>query len=257
MNPTDSCETVLSVEGIVKKFKKGPQIGPISFQLMRGELFALIGPNGAGKTTTIRMILGIYRPDQGRIRVCGRDAGSARGYAAYVPEETAIYPRLTGWEHLWFYARLYVGAEQARSVAERAAKYSGLGSDLYRRVSEYSKGMRRKLLLGFALALETPLLVLDEPTSGLDVAAAVSMRRLIRGAAEAGRAVLMSSHNMLEVERLADRVAFIARGRIIDAGPPGALVEKYEARDLEEAFVKAVAEAQGEENRGEAMLHTP
>lgn len=245
MSHAEQCGIVLDVEGIVKRFKKGPKIGPISFQLRRGELFALIGPNGAGKTTTIRMLLGIYRPDQGRIKVCGRDAGSARGYAAYVPEETAVYPRLTGWEHLLFYARLYVGAERARDVALRAAEYTGLGRDLYRRVSEYSKGMRRKLLLGFALALETPLLVLDEPTSGLDVAAAVFMRRLIRGAAEAGRAVLMSSHNMLEVERLADRVAFIARGRIVDIGPPRALVEKYAARDLEEAFVKAVYGAEG------------
>jgi ABC-2 type transport system ATP-binding protein len=236
-------EPVLVAEGIVKKYRRGPRIGPLSFSIRRGELFALIGPNGAGKTTTLRMVLGIYRPDAGRVLVCGREASAARGCTAYVPEETAVYPRLTGWEHLLFYARLYVSEpSSARLVAEKAAEYTGLERDvLYRRrVAEYSKGMRRRLLLGFALALNTPLVVLDEPTSGLDVTASVAMRRLIRKAADEGRAVLMSSHNMLEVERLADTVAFLAQGRIVDMGPPARLVEKYNARDLEEAFVRAI-----------------
>jgi len=231
---------VLEAREAVKRFRRGLQVGPVSFRVHRGELYALIGPNGAGKTTTIRMVLGIYRPSSGVVLVCGRPSPEARGCAAYVPEETAVYPRLTGWEHLVFYARLYTPPDAARKVAERAAEYTGLGGDLHRRVSEYSKGMRRRLLLGFALALETPLLVLDEPTSGLDVTASVAVRRLVRRAADEGRAVLMSSHNMLEVERLADRVAFLAHGRIIDEGEPRLLVEKYGARDLEEAFVRAV-----------------
>ncbi len=232
---------VLVVREAVKRFKRGPQVGPISFTVHSGELFALIGPNGAGKTTTIRMVLGIYSPDKGSVLVCGVEAARARGCAAYVPEETAVYPRLTGWEHLVFFSRLYArGRRDAEKLAHRAAEYTGLGDDLRRRVSTYSKGMRRRLLLGFALALETPLLVLDEPTSGLDVSSSVAMRRLIRSAADAGRAVLMSSHNMLEVERLADRVAFISRGRIVDEGRPSELVRKYSASDLEEAFVRAV-----------------
>jgi ABC-2 type transport system ATP-binding protein len=243
--PASSCSIVLEARGIVKRFRRGPVIGPLSFRIRRGELFALIGPNGAGKTTTIRMVLGIYEPDEGEILVCGRRRRGARGYAAYVPEETAVYPRLTGWEHLLFYARLYVGSGQAREVAELAAELTGLGRDLERRVSNYSKGMRRRLLLGLALALETPLLVLDEPTSGLDVEAAVRVRRLIREAVSSGRGVLMSSHNMLEVERLADRVAFIARGRIVDTGPPARLMEKYGAADLEEAYVRAIERAGG------------
>ncbi len=233
----------LRVESIVKRFKRGPVVGPISFVAKAGEVFALIGPNGAGKTTTLRMILGIYRPDEGRVLLCGRDVTGVRshGYVAYVPEETAIYPRLTGWEHLLFYARLYLGDPvEARRLAERAAEISGLGKDLSRRVGDYSKGMKRKLLLAFAVALDTPLLVLDEPTSGLDVYSSVRIRRLIRGAADSGRIVLMTSHNMLEVSQLADRVAFIARGRIVDLGTPDELLERYKASDLEEAFVKAI-----------------
>lgn len=235
---------VLVAEGLVKKFEKGPVIGPVSLRIGSGTVFALIGPNGAGKTTTIRMILGIYRPDAGSVNICGVDPYTERGahgLAAYVPEETAVYPRLTGYEHLWFYAGLYTGnPSEAQRIVEQAAELSELGEALWRRVEEYSKGMKRKLLLALALALDTPLLVLDEPTSGLDVYSAVRIRQLIRQAAREGRAVLVTSHNMLEVERIADRVAFIAGGRIIDEGHPSDLVSKYSARDLEEAFVKAV-----------------
>ncbi len=231
--------TVLEVNNIVKKFKKGPTIGPISFTVSRGEVFALIGPNGAGKTTTIRMITGIYRPDTGYVKVCGSTA--QRGLIAYVPEETAVYPRLTGYEHLYFYAKLYYNDKrQVRSIVEQAASISGLGDSLRRRVGEYSKGMKRRLLVALALALDTPLLVLDEPTSGLDVYSSVEVRKLILRAAKDGRAILLTSHNMLEVERLATRVGFIAKGRLIDIGEPYALIERYGGRDLEEAFVNAV-----------------
>ncbi len=235
---------VLEADNIVKKFKKGPTIGPLSFTVSRGEVFALIGPNGAGKTTTIRMITGIYRPDAGRIKVCGSVA--QRGFVAYVPEESAVYPRLTGYEHLYFYAKLYYSDKRrVWSIVERAANISGLGDNLHRKVGEYSKGMKRRLLVALALALDTPLLVLDEPTSGLDVYSSVEVRRLILRAARDGRAILLTSHNMLEVERLATRVGFIAKGQLIDIGKPNALIERYGGRDLEEAFVNAVQHVLG------------
>jgi ABC-2 type transport system ATP-binding protein len=245
-NPGNSikCESVVvQAENIVKRFRKGPVIGPISISVRRAEIFALVGPNGSGKTTTLRMILGIYKPDEGYVVICGRriGRGQAIGLAAYVPEETAVYPKLTGWEHLLFYARLYTGSKrEAKLVAERAAEISGLGKDLYRLVEGYSKGMRRRLLLALALALDTPLLVLDEPTSGLDVEAAVEIRKLIKRAARMGRAVLLSSHNMFEVQYLADRVAFISKGRLIDIGSPEELIERYHASNLEEAYVHAI-----------------
>lgn len=244
MKPARRCRgEVLAAEGLVKRFRRGPVIGPISLRVPAGSVFALVGPNGAGKTTTLRMILGIYKPDEGRVRICGADPYRARGaygLAAYVPEETAVYPRLTGYEHLWFYAALYTGSpREAEEIVERASRLSELGEHLNRPVESYSKGMKRRLVLALALALETPLLVLDEPTSGLDVYAAVRIRQLIRRATSEGRAVLVTSHNMLEVERLADRVAFMARGMVVDEGEPRELVERYGARDLEEAFVKA------------------
>lgn len=234
---------MLVVKGLVKEFKKGPRIGPVSFKISRGEIFALVGPNGAGKTTTIRMLLGIYKPSAGEIYLCGEKVRSLQGIASYVPEESAVYPRLTGYEHLYFYALLYTNNRaHARRLADKAAKYTGLSTrDLKRKVQEYSKGMKRRLLLGIALALETPILVLDEPTAGLDVHSAVHIRNLIKSEAEKGKTIILSSHNMFEVERLANTVAFINRGRIVAFGTPRELLEKYSAHDLEEAFVKATS----------------
>jgi ABC-2 type transport system ATP-binding protein len=234
----EACDTVLRARGLVKRFRKGPTIGPVDLEIRRGEVFALIGPNGAGKTTIIRMVTGIYKPDAGHVELC--EGEGRKVPVAYVPEESAIYPRLTGYEHLAFYARLYTGdRRRAEEIAERAARISGLGEALQRRAGEYSKGMKRRLLVSLALALETPLIVLDEPTSGLDVHSAVRLRRQVKKAAEQGAAVLLTTHNMFEVERLADRVAFLSKGRIVDSGAPSDLLSKYKARDLEEAFVKA------------------
>lgn len=233
----------IAVEGLVKEFKKGIRIGPLSFTINKGEVFALVGPNGAGKTTTIRMLLGIYKPSAGRISLCGRTIESLQGIASYVPEETAIYPRVTGYEHLYFYALLYTGnRHDAEKLVEKATSYTGLTSvDLDRKAQEYSKGMRRRLLLGIMLALETPVIILDEPTAGLDVHSAVHIRDIIRSEARKGRTIIMSSHNMFEVERLANTVAFINKGQLVAIGKPGELIEKFKANDLEEAFVKATS----------------
>ncbi len=242
-------DVVLHTEGIQKRFKNSITVGPLSFSVRAGEVYAIVGPNGSGKTTTLRIVVGIYKPDSGHVHVCGRALEARRGsmgLVAYVPEETAVYPRLTGYEHLLFYATLYTGSRRkARYIADQAAEISDLGDDLRRRVEEYSKGMRRRLLVSLALALETPLIVLDEPTSGLDVFSAVRIRRLIKEATKSGRAVVLASHNMLEVEELADRVALMYRGKFVDEGDPGTLLKRYEAENLEEAFVKAIQQGEG------------
>ncbi len=240
------CREGLVGKGLVKVFGGRRVVDGVSLHVRPGMVYALVGPNGAGKTTTLRMLVGVYRPDDGRVFVCGRDVyrdPSARVYMAYLPENAGIYPRLTGLEHLWFYASLYASPKRARKIVEEAARISGLGDDLRRRAGEYSRGMRRRLLLALVLALGTPVVVLDEPTAGLDVHSAVAVRELIRRAAREGRAVLMTSHNMLEVERIADTVAFMSRGRIIAEGSPRELMERFEASDLEEAFVKATGGA--------------
>ncbi len=238
-----SCnDIILEARKLTKSFSGRYVVKDVSLQVRAGEVYALIGPNGAGKTTTLRMVVGIYRPDRGYVRVCGRDIHrdpSARRLLAYLPESPGVYPRLTGYEHVKFYAGLYAPGK-LREILRRVEEISGLGEALHRRVGEYSKGMRQRLLLSIVLALDTPLLVLDEPTSGLDVYTSYEIRRIIRSAASEGRAILLTSHNMLEVERIADRVGFMSSGVIVDEGPPRMLVEKYGAKDLEEAFIKAV-----------------
>ncbi len=218
----------------------------ISFSIFEGEIFGLIGPNGAGKTTTLRMIAGLLKPTKGAILLEGVNALSnpekVKSLIGYLPEEAEVYPRLTGMEHIRFYAKLY-GRDSVEDMVEYAVKISGLGDKLREKAGAYSKGMKRRLLLAIALMRKPRLAILDEPTSGLDVYASVKVRKLIKEyVKETGSAVILSSHNMLEVEYLCNRVVFIYNGRIITTGSPGELVEKYGVENLEEAFVKALEE---------------
>ncbi len=238
---------VVEVRGLVKSYDDRVAVDGVSFSVVEGEVFGLIGPNGAGKTTTLRMVATLIKPDRGEIVISGvnavRNPVEARQYIGYLPEEAEVYPRLTGYEHLLFYAKLRSPKHVEESV-EFGARLSGLGARLSDRAEEYSKGMKRRLLLAIALMTRPRLAILDEPTSGLDVYASVKVRRMIKDyVRETGSAVILSSHNMLEVEYLCDRVAFINRGRIIAEGPPREIVERYGVENLEEAFVKAVEEA--------------
>lgn len=219
----------------------------ITFEVNPGEIFGLIGPNGAGKTTTLRMIATLLKPSTGKIIVNGVDAVKeplkARYYIGYLPEEAEVYSRLTGIEHLEFYARLY-RVEDIEETVKFGAVLSGLGKDLYRRAGDYSKGMKRRLLLALVLMRKPPLAVLDEPTSGLDVYASVKVRKIIKEYVKTTRsAVVLSSHNMLEVEYLCDRVSLMFGGRIVASGTPEEIKQVYGAENLEEAFVKAVEAA--------------
>lgn len=234
---------LLEVRNVYKSFGKRRVLKGVSFKVYPGEVYALIGPNGAGKTTTLRIITGIYKPERGEVIVCGKPlSDETRRCMAYLPENAGIYPRLTGIEHLKLLIGLYTGSkEETEKSLAKAVEYSRLGKDLYRRASEYSKGMRRRLQLAAILSVNTPILVLDEPTSGLDVHSSVETRRIIVKAALNGKAVLMTSHNMLEVERIAHRVGFLYNGTIIAEGKPGELMARYDASDLEEAFVKATS----------------
>ncbi|MEM0021489.1 MAG: ABC transporter ATP-binding protein [Fervidicoccaceae archaeon] len=235
-------ESALSFEGVRKTFSKKIALNGVSFFVGRGEIVALLGPNGSGKTTSLRIAAGLLSPDEGRALVFGRPAGSdeARRMVAYLPEDAGLYERLSGWENLLFYAMMFFGrGEKALKIAEEGAKLAGLGEDLNRPTGVMSKGMRRRIALARTLMLKTPLVLLDEPTSGLDVFSAVEVRRVIKEHAErTGISVLMSSHNMLEVERLCDRVVLMHGGKVIADGRPRDIVEMQGVGDLEEAFVK-------------------
>jgi sodium transport system ATP-binding protein len=235
---------VLEVSNLVKRFRSGPRVvvavDHLSFRVAAGEVYGLLGPNGAGKTTTLRMIATLMTPDEGRILVDGVDRGrdplGARRRLAYVPAEAGLPDRLTPREVVRLFARL----QQVRDPRRAAdALLDRLGASPYADspCGELSTGMKRRVVLARALVHEPAVLLLDEPTDGLDVPGRREVLRLVRDQASAGRAVILSSHIMGEVERVVDRVGLVGRGRIVAEGTVPQVVAQAGVATLDDAFV--------------------
>ncbi|TET63189.1 ABC transporter ATP-binding protein [Candidatus Bathyarchaeota archaeon] len=231
---------------VVKVFGDVHALDGLSFVVKSGEIFGLIGPNGAGKTTALRVISTLLKPTSGSVKVLGRDvvsqAAEIRRLISYLPEEAGAYKNLSGHEYLKFMAKFTVEDEEmVRETVEVASKISGLEKRLKDKVKTYSKGMKRRLLVARALMTKPRLALLDEPTSGLDVLHSVHVRGIIKQYVEQeGVTVLLSSHNMLEVEYLCSKVALINKGKIVAEGSPTELKKKAQAANLEEVFSKVV-----------------
>jgi ABC-2 type transport system ATP-binding protein len=238
-----SGDSVLSVRGMVKRYGSLEAVSGVEFDVAPGEIFALIGPNGAGKTTILRIVGTILRATSGTATVDGIEVGSnperARERISYLPEEAGAYKNMTGEAYLRFFSELYFStpAEQ-RAAVERARDICRLGVRLKDKAGSYSKGMTRKLLLARTLMSRPRLAILDEPTSGLDVLNALEVRDTIKQHAAEGTAVLLSSHNMLEIEYLSDRVGLLHQGRIREIGTPAVLKDRYSASNLENVFAE-------------------
>jgi len=237
--------TVLQVDNLRKTYGSFQAVKGVSFQVAEGEVFALIGPNGAGKTTTLRVIATLLTLSGGDVTMDGFDLkkhpDKFRERISYLPEEAGAYKNLKGIDYLKFMARFYASTDaQYDEIVERAEGIADLGNRLNVKVGTYSKGMVRKLLLARALMTKPRLAILDEPTSGLDVINSLEVREIIKRYAREGISVLLSSHNMLEIEYLSDRVALIDKGVILDSGTPPSLKEKYQAGNLEVVFRSAL-----------------
>jgi ABC-2 type transport system ATP-binding protein len=238
-------DNVLEVDGLKKYYGSLEALTGIDFHVGRGEIFALIGPNGAGKTTALRIVATLLSPSGGKVTFLGHDLKKNpekfREKISYLPEEAGAYRNLKGLDYLKFMAKFYAGSDkEVDEFVERAIAIAGLGSRLNQKAGTYSKGMTRKLLLARALMTKPAMAILDEPTSGLDVINALEVREIVKRFAREGISVLLSSHNMLEIEFLSDRVGLIDKGRILDTGTPPGLKEKYQARNLEEVFRSAL-----------------
>ncbi|TSA46230.1 ABC transporter ATP-binding protein [bacterium] len=235
----------LEVKNLTKQYGKLLAVDSVSFEVGEGEIFALIGSNGAGKSTALRVIATIIQPTGGTVSIYGLDAqkesAKIRQIISYLPEEAGAYKNLTGVKYLEFMAALYSDDNKIqKQYVDDAMEITGLKDRLRDKIKTYSKGMTRKLLLARTVMTKPRLAILDEPTSGLDVINATEIRKIIRGLAKTGMAVLLSSHNMLEIEYLSDRVAFINQGRIIETGTAPELKAKHGANNLEEVFTNLV-----------------
>lgn len=238
---------IVSVNSLTKIYPGGVKgADGVSFSVRKGEVFGLIGPNGAGKTTILRIIATILQPSSGSVTIAGYDVvkepDMVRRIISYLPEDAGAYKYLTGLEFLRFIGKLYGYRESdVEKMVGDGVQISGLGERLNDKIKSYSKGMLRRLLVAKTLMVNPMLTILDEPTSGLDVINAIRIRNIIRNyAKERGVTVLVSSHNMLEVEHLCDRVGIIYRGKMLAVGEPKTLKELYAAQNLEEVFIRLI-----------------
>ena len=225
------------VESLAKRFEKIEALCGISFSLQAGELFGFLGPNGAGKTTTINMLTGLMRPDSGKIHIGGIDCTAnpkaAQHLVGVVPDESNLYPELTGFDNLCFCAALY-GMSKARrqSRARELLDMFGLTKAADRRFGGYSKGMKRKLTIAAGMIHKPGILFLDEPTTGIDVASARQLRQLIADLHRAGTTIFLTTHYIEEAERLCDRIAFIVSGRIVRIDTVEDLLQPIQAKQV-------------------------
>jgi ABC-2 type transport system ATP-binding protein len=235
----------IEVKNLIKDYDNFRALKGISFEVAEGEIFGLIGPNAAGKTTTLRIIATLIQPTNGEVKVFGYDiikeSEKVREKISYLPEEAGAYKNLSGKEYLEFIARFYAkNKNEMMEILTRGLELAKLGEKIKDKVSTYSKGMTRRLLVARALMAKPKLAILDEPTSGLDVIISREIREIIKNFVQQGTSVLLSSHNMLEVEFLCDRIALIDKGEIKEIGAPEKLKEKYDAKNIEDVFIKAV-----------------
>ncbi len=232
------------IENLVKKYGDFEAIKGISFSVKEGEIFGLIGPNGAGKTTTLRIISTLLGITKGSINVFGNDVDKesekVRKIISYLPEDAGAYKNLTGKEYLEFIAKFFDDKTSLDDMVKKGLNITDLGDRINDKVDTYSKGMKRRLLIGRALMIDPKLAILDEPTSGLDVVNAREVRQIIKDYAKGGTTVLLSSHNMLEVDYMCDRIALIDEGIIVESGTPKNLKKRYDAENIEEVFTNVV-----------------
>jgi len=215
---------LIQVRGIKKTYRSDssevPALQGINFNVHEGELFGFLGPNGAGKTTTINILTGLARIDSGTIQIAGHDCTknpkAAQHLVGIVPDESNLYPELTGRKNLIFCGALYGMAKHDRERrAQELLELFGLTGAADRLFSGYSKGMKRKLTIAAGIIHQPRILFLDEPTTGIDVASAIQIRQMVQQLHDEGTTIFLTTHYIEEAERLCERIAFIVNGRIV------------------------------------------
>ena len=231
--------TIIEVRRLEKRFGDVQAVTGVDFDVGAGELFGFLGPNGAGKTTTINMLTGLARPDAGTIRMGGIDCTNkpkaAQHLVGVVPDESNLYPELTGYGNLCFCAALYGMTRRNRqNRAKELLERFDLSDAAQRKFAAYSKGMKRKLTIAAGIIHSPAILFLDEPTTGLDVASARQVRQLVADLNAAGTTIFLTTHYIEEAERLCGRIAFIVGGRIVRIDTVEDLMQPMQGRHMVE-----------------------
>jgi ABC-2 type transport system ATP-binding protein len=214
----------------------------LNLRVAAGEILGFLGPNGAGKSTTVKILTGMIKPDGGRASIAGfdvvRDPLEVKKRIGYVPESAALYESLSAREYLDLIASLYhLPADgKARRIEELLDRFD-LSKAIDQRLSEFSKGMKQKVLIASALMHRPDVLFLDEPLTGLDANAALVVKELMRGLAAQGRTIFFCSHVLEVVERVCTRIVIINQGRVIAEGTSAAIADAAGVSTLEQAFV--------------------
>jgi sodium transport system ATP-binding protein len=242
---------MIHVDGLTKSFRDLRRglvhaVDRVSFEARAGEIFGLLGPNGAGKTTTMRILCTVLRPTGGTARVAGYDvateASQVRQHIGFLSANTAVYDRMSAWELVSYFGRLY-GLSEERLRERLEAVFATLQMNDFRDTlgAKMSTGMRQKVSIARAIIHDPPVLIFDEPTAGLDVLVARAVLQSIERLRELGKCILFSTHILREVERLCDRVAVISRGRVQACGTLAELRQEHGQSDLEELFFSLVS----------------
>ena len=238
---------MIQCELLTKRFGEFTAVDHVSFEVGNGEVFGLLGPNGAGKTTTMRLLSTLLKPTSGTATVAGhdllREPQKVRASIGVLPEDTGLYDRLTPREHLLYYGRLHRMPEDVlRKRGDELLDIMELKDRANTKVGDFSKGMKQKVALLRAFIHDPPVLLLDEPTAGLDVMSARSIQGFVERFRKEGKAIMISTHNMTEAQKLCDRLAIIDHARIVAVGTVAELQKKTSQKDLESIFVQLVTE---------------
>ena len=238
---------MIRIAGLTKRFGPFAAVRDLDLAVPGGEVYALLGANGAGKTTALRCLTGLLQPSSGSAHIDDIDVsarpGDARRRYAYLSSSMGLYARLTARELVEFFGELHglVGAALEDRV-DTMVRLFGLSDFADRLCGRLSTGQRQRVALARALVHDPPVLILDEPTLGLDVLSGQTIHEFIRRERERGKAILFSTHQMEEVELLADRVGVLSRGQLVTEGTPAEIVERTGAPNLARAFLALITE---------------
>ncbi len=243
---------MLQLINVSKTYRSIPAVEGVSFELKPGEILGYLGPNGSGKSTTVKMVIGMIKPTQGKVLFAGRniheDLAAYRAHLGYVPEEAQVYTHLSGLEYLQLIGRLRGLNETVLETKARTLLHLlSLEAAQYSALSDYSKGMKQRVLIAAALLHNPTLIVFDEPLSGLDAVSARLFKDLLLLLAQEGKAILYISHVLEVVERVCNRVIVLARGKVVADAAPAELTRLMHLPTLESVFTQLVKQTNTEQ----------